>query len=215
MSVKQENFNIDFDPDEFNKTNIQKRTFIFVPIEGKDMKSEYPELNSVEEFAMLTNYELQFVWLLGNETSPFCIKKIISEVDKKKAYERAYDYSGLKKLGNEKLRSQIIEGIFPEKISRAIRKMENYIPSIRMRAKLMNEKMFSNMEKMVDLTQEELDAMDTGQRKDYATLCKTVTENIDNLIPLVENAYGVRTIKKAAGQKSTEPTLMDIAMNRG
>src|SRR5689334_12888317 len=46
------------------------KTFIFVPADGKDMRAEYPELNTVDAFVTLSNAEMIFVWLLANKTSP-------------------------------------------------------------------------------------------------------------------------------------------------
>lgn len=208
---------IDLNLDDLNGLldTPQTRTFIFLPITGKDMVGEYPELRYIEEFSKLMDVELRFVWMVANKTSPFCCANEPTEITKFTKYESAIKYSGLEKKISEKTKAEYLQGRFTQKIHDAIAKMYVFNPSLRMRAKLMNETMFNNLERMTMITKEELEKMTVGDKKDYASLCKIVTDNIDTLLPQVENAYGVKEVKKKGPSGTKEPTFMDIALNSG
>jgi hypothetical protein len=200
----------DLDTSDLNLDAQFKKTFIFLPVANKDMKGEYPELMQVEEFQMLTDVELRFVWLLGNKTSPFCLANETVEQEREIKREKALKASKLYDKISDKQRDEYYKGRFGQKIHNAIQRMLLFNPSLRMRAKLMNETMFNNMEKMVQLTEEELERMTVDDKKLYGSMCKTISENIDTLLPQVENAYGVREIKRKKGDPNIkEPTLMD------
>lgn len=187
------------------------KTYVFIPADGKDMRAEYPELNTVEAFVNLSNAELVFVWLLANRTSPLCQDK---EKNRKVATKKALLWSKLEVLLSKQLVSEYEQQKFPNKIITALNKMSSYNPSLRMKAKMMNEKMFSNLSRMVDVSEEEFANMELGAKKQYAELVKTVTNSLDELIVSNEEAYGVKVIKKKeAMKKNSEQTLMDSILN--
>jgi len=190
-----------------------KKTYLFIPTEGKDMKAEYPELSTIAEFAMLKNTEMVFVWLIGNKTSPL---HRANEKDRQLAFKNALQWSGLEERLDLNTRALYAAGTFPTSIQAAIRRMEGFVPSYRMKAKLMLEKTFENLSKMVDVSEEELKMMDIETKKKYADFAKVVTNVLDDQVAALENAYGVKEVKrhkKAAGDKSPA-TLMDKVMAR-
>lgn len=189
-----------------------RRTFIFVPSEGKMMLSEYPELANVPEFVVLNNAELVFVWMIANRTSYLCRD---NEPDRPKAIASALELSKLDARLPDKLKKEYREGIFPQKIMAAIQKMQLYNPSLRVRAKIISEKAFKNIEKMIDVADEELKFMAVDEKKKYADFAKTVTNTLDDLITSMENAYGVKElkVKKKTDDLTREPTLMDRVMS--
>lgn len=191
-----------------------KKTFIFAPVEGKDMRNEYPELQTIPEFLFLNEEEMRFVWLIANRTSPFNVIGEHNQAKKGEAYRGALKHSGLgKKIGDAQSK-EIGSGILPDKLHKGAKRMEIFNPSIRMRAKLMAELMFANQEKMISITEEELKVMGVGDKKDYASLCKNIADNLENLVPQLENAYGVKDVGKSKGKgESGGPTLMDIVLN--
>lgn len=200
-------------PREDDKPELEQKgpqTYLFIPTDGKDMKSEYPELGQVPEFSMLSNAELVFVWCMGNRTSP-----LMSVADRPKAWSLALEWSGLIPRLSANEIENFKKGIFPSKISTAINRMGFFIPSIRMRAKLMSEKMMSNLETLVDLSEEEKARMTLSEKTSYAGLVKTITNEMDDLIVSLENSYGVKEIKKKKGEQGTPVrTLMDEVMSR-
>lgn len=187
------------------------RTYLFLPTDGKDMRSEYPELGDISEFTLLNNAELVFVWCLGNRTSP-----LSNELDPKVKYRKALEWSKLDKKLDLQTNSDYLLGKFPNKISSAISRMAMFVPSIRMRAKLMSEKMLVNLERMVDVSEEEFKVMDIDEKKKFAGFAKDVTNVLDELVVSLENAYGIKDIKRKKGDtaKSAQPTLMDKVMSR-
>lgn len=192
-----------------------QKTYLFVPAKGLDMKSEYPELASINEFALLTNTELVFCWLVGNRTSPLSIggqwKGKNSE-----AIEKALQLSNLIKYLQEETVRKFVQGKFEAKIQNGINRMKLFNPSFRMKAKMMTEKMMNNLSRMVDISEEEFEKMGLDEKKSYADLTKKVTDTIDNLIVSNEEAYGVKEVKRKKGANDTasQQTLMDLAMQR-
>ena len=202
----------DFKLGGINDVNAEKtKTFLFVPSDGKDMRTEYPELGSIPEFATLTNTHLVFVWLVGNRTSSL---NIADDFDKQNKIHKALKLSKLwDKLSTEDL-SNYGFGRFPQNIQSAIQKMMSFNPTARMRAKIISEKMFSNLEKMVDVPEEELSEMSLAEKNAYSNLVKNVTNVIDDLIVSNEEAYGVKIVKKRAANNSDKAmTLMDAVLN--
>lgn len=173
---------------------------LFAP-SGRDMKVEYPELNECEEFVKLHSKELKFVWLYSNRTSPFynvkqtknrivyCIKESFGESLKQDEYKR------------------YMSGVFPEHIRMAIDRMEKFSPSIRLRAKLNIEKIFSNLEKISDISSEEI--LDLQAKKDYATLAIMVAKNMPDIVKQYEDSYGIKYTEKIGDNQKKGPTLMD------
>ena len=191
-----------------NNEDSQIKTYLFVPTDGKDMKTEYPELGNIPEFNILSNAELAFVWLMGNRTSP-----LISNPNREEAREKALMMPGLKKKLQPGDLDNYKRGIFPSKISTGIMKMGMFNPSIRMRAKQLSEQMFKNLEALIQLSEEEKSKMTLSERKTYAELVKTVTNEMDDLIVTLENAYGIKENKRVA-KESNGTTLMDKVLMR-
>lgn len=202
-------FNFKLNEDDFNIPGA--KTYIFIPADGKDMRAEYPELNTVEAFANLSNAELVFVWLLANRTSPLCPD---NDKDRNKATKKALEWSKLWNLLDNATCMEYGKQRFPNKIVNALNKMAAYNPTQRMKAKMMVEKMFNNLSKMVDVSEEELQKMELGEKKQYADLVKTVTNSLDELIVSNEDAYGIKVIKKKEkAQQNQGQTLMDSILN--
>lgn len=196
----------------FDDFNIGRaKTFVFIPADGKDMRTEYPELRSIDAFASLSNNELIFVWLVGNRTSPLYLG---DSKNRKDSIRKALDWSKLTEHFQPAVLSEFINEQFPTKIQSAINKMTSFNPSVRMKAKMMTEKMLGNLSKMVDVSEEELSDMTLQEKSSYAGLVKTITNSLDELIVANEDAYGVKLIKrKESALKNQDKTLMDSIMD--
>lgn len=200
---------------EFNlptgQLGVKTRTYLFLPSEHKDMKIEYPELAEINEFAVLTNSELILVWCLANASSPYELSK--AGDDKTKAVnliKSALETSGLGKKLSDLEKNYYLTFMYPQKVKTAMQRMKLFRPSLRMKAKLMNEKMFENMEKMVDIAQEELQEMSSSDKLEYLKIVKAATENLQTLVPEIEASYGIKEVKKKSGATTTaQPTIMD------
>lgn len=173
---------------------------IFEPSD-KDMRIEYPELNDIPEFEGLSGTELKFVWYWSNRTSPYCGMKNI-KFKTTKCISASFG-DGAKK----EQYSRYMANSFPEKIRIAMDRMERFSPSTRLRAKLTIEKIFENLEKITEITEE--DFMDLQSRKEYANLAVTVTKNMGDMVKQMENAFGVKYSGKEEGDNTKGPTMMD------
>jgi len=195
--------------DEFNLK--KERTYIFVPADGKDMRVAYPELATIDSFNLLTDKELTFVWLISNKTSP--LAKENRKVSDTIAIKQALEWSKLDKYLTAQESLDYRAEKYPSKIQGAINKMSTFNPSTRMKAKIITEKVFNNISKMVDVSEEELQNMSLQEKKSYADFAKTVTNTLDELIIANEEAYGVKTVKKREQKSaSSGKTLMDLIM---
>jgi hypothetical protein len=175
------------------------------------MKVEYPELNTIDQFLNLSNAEMVFVWLMTNRTSPLCQG---NEPNRKRATKLALAWSKLDKLLSKKDITDYEEHKFPSKLVNALNKMAAFNPSIRMKAKMISEKMLSNVSRMVDVSEEEFSQMTLDDKKKYSEFTKTVTNTLDELIVANEDAYGVKVVKKKQdAQKNQGQTLMDSILN--
>jgi hypothetical protein len=202
---------IDLEAEFLQENKKETKTFLFVPAHGQDMKTEYPELSAVEEFALLSNEELVFSWLIGNKTSPLSEKFF---ADRKLANQKALKWSKLETRLDSQSIVNFCDGRYSQKVDTAIRKMASFNPSIRMKAKMITEKAFNNLSLMIDIPIEEIEKMEVSDKKAYADLAKTITNTLDDLIVANEEAYGIKEKKKRKqAQKGSEATLMDLIMS--
>lgn len=186
---------------------------LFEP-KGKDMKTEYPELATIEEFVVLRDAQLRFVWFFA------CMSSDIINLDKKERVKIALDKSkhGVTLQSAEK--QEYLNLRFPPEMASAIKRMELFQPNLRARTKDMRMMMFENLEEMITLpaienkTRKEVIAMmDITERKNYASLVKETTTVIEELIPQIEQSGVVK--KKQSTKEKTGPTYMDIAIGEG
>jgi len=208
--------NIDLDKDFIHKDDlvVKTKTYLFLPSEGKEMKIEYPELAEIAEFAPLTNSELILVWCIANNTSPYFLGKAENVESKMIEFvKKALEISGVGKRLNDYARNEYLTFMFPQKIKTACSRMKLFKPSLRMRAKMMNEKMFENMEKMVEISQEEMKEMTPSEKLEYLKIVKSASENLQTLVPEIESSYGVKeAVKKSGAQLNAQATIMDLIL---
>jgi hypothetical protein len=179
---------------------LKEDFFVFLPSK-KSMKTEYPELDDVVEFKDLSNRELVFVWWYANQTSPYFDMK-----DIKHKTALCIKESFGSKLSKDDIDS-FIEGNFPEKISIAIQRMKRFNPSVRMKAKMMNEKILTDYMQMLS---KNVADMDTKDAKAYVDVTKIISQNLNDLVSDIENSFGIK-IKN--GKISSEDNEMDIILS--
>jgi hypothetical protein len=155
-----------------------------------DLRIEYPELASAEEFANLKAKEVRLCWLLGNRTSP--IYKLSKSERVLKALEIVYG-SHYEKNADAKL---ILDGDMPDHIKIGIRKMETYNPEYRLKAKLMSQYMFEVLNSMIVLSESDIKTMDIDEKKKYTDLVVKVHSELPDMVKRLETSYGVKTVEK-------------------
>lgn len=164
------------------------------PPTSRNMKDDYPELSKVKEFDVLTDNELKFVWyysvLYKRQPEVKRLKLSCDNAFNKKQLGYAIDSTT---LGN------YIKGIFPEKITRAIEKMGTYDASSRFKARMFAEEVLATLENFAAF-QEEDDEIDWDKRKKYTDTVMGIIEKIPTLISIVENGYGMRSIRMSKGE---------------
>ena len=185
---------------------------LFEPKQGKEMKTEYPELAEITEFAVLRDAQIRFVWYYASSCSD--IKELHKEQRIKVALERSkYDLS----LRGKEL-SDTMNGRFLPEISAAVKKMESFQPSLRARSKTMLQQMFDNIEDMAKVPKE-IDGkpinevMEFSDRKAYVDFAKNSIGVLDDLIVKIEQS-GV-TKKTKQQEKGSGPNLMDRVIHEG
>lgn len=157
---------------------------VFKP-SSKMMKIEYPELAEMSEFESLNDNELKFVWYYANPTSPYVddnneprkIGKCLSKA-----------FGGLLSTEAEnRYRSQN----FPDKVRIAIDRMKNINVDARQMAKRSAKKVFDNLNRMIDIPEEDWAEMTYENKKSYVALSLKITESLPDLVSTLEQGFGV------------------------
>tara|TARA_R100000808_G_C2154309_1_gene165213 strand:- start:7317 stop:7886 length:570 start_codon:yes stop_codon:yes gene_type:complete len=173
---------------------------------NKDLRIEYPELMDIDEFRDLTPRELNFVWYFSNRTSPYSKEK-----NNKKKVELSIK-RGFGENATHQLRLDYVAGKFPEKIRKAVDRMERFNPSARMKAKQSVEKIFDRLRQLVDVSPEQLNEMDLGEKSNYTNLAIKISENLPKIVGQLEQSFGIQIKKESFTGKfgNNGPSLMDI-----
>jgi len=169
---------------------------------NRNIKIEYPELSDIPEFEGLNTMELKFVWYFANRTSPhYNDTNITRKISKalKDSYGNSID---------DDLRAKYLSESFPHKIKTAIKRMEEFNPSHRLKAKLSLERIFENLQKLVNIGEEDLIEMELNNKKDYVALAIKISESMPGIVRQLEEGFGVEYTKTSKA-KSNEPSLMD------
>lgn len=161
---------------------------LFEP-KSNNMELDYPELKGYKEFEDLSSRELKLCWLVGNRTSP------IASYEKKKRLRAALEQCYNSASRNRKEYLEMHEGKIPQKLKEGITKMSTFNPSYRLRAKMLDEYMFDQLQTIVVKTEEEKKTMDIDEQKKYASLMMDVSAKMPEMINRMESGYGV-TVKK-------------------
>lgn len=165
---------------------------------ARDLKLDYPELAEVEEFKVLSQRELKFVWYVGNRTSPIAGKGKKERL--KAASVMAWgDYHAKKQKVQD-----IAKGKLEPKMVAAIEKMSSYNPSVRLKAKFMQEYIFDKMQNIIIVSSEELEEMDADERKKYTDLALKVSSDLTSLVDRMERGYGVKVKETSDAKKKNE-----------
>ena len=170
----------------------------------RDMKIEYPELAEYDEFKKISKRELRFCWLVGNRTSP------ISEYPAAKRIKAAAkiawgDYS----LEKEETK-EMLDGKLPKHLKPAIELMSSFSPSLRLRAKFMQEYVFDKMQSVLIITNEEMGDMDADSIKKYAELSMNISSKLPQMVNDMESGFGVKVKEDSKGKAEAKRGISDL-----
>ncbi len=186
-----------FDLDNMNPYSM------FLPKSRTALTQDYPELKNYPELKALRGDKLLFCWYLGCEGSPAyeyytsdskSEKVTAIHFAKKHSKWRIADYEFENFLNMETLPADIVRGI---------EIFNTFKLGVRIRMKLMAEKMLENFEKVVyvdvngpDFNLIDKDGNNTGERdygkvKQYSDTCINIRNKMNDLLQQVEHGFGV------------------------
>ena len=169
---------------------------IFTPKSTRALYVDYPELRQYQQFKDLRSHEMLFVWYYACEASPFYH---ISDdfVRAKKAAEKSCYTGGKISISGPEYQN-LINLRFPPKVERAIPIMQKYKIGPRIRAKMLYEKAFDNIQKILDVDAKDesqflnKDAeVDWAKKKAFVDTISSATKNIPELVRQLEENFSV------------------------
>ena len=162
----------------------EKNYLLFAPRKGRDLKTEYSELNQTEQFKRLSKDEMLFVWYMACVSSPF------AEFKDEEKLDTVIDLSFPKKFRDAK-RTEYQGRSFPTHIREALVKMRSYDLPHRLRNRVFCEQFYANLEHISKVkVADESGKVDFAQAKDYALMISSVTKTMRELSAMLENTDG-------------------------
>ena len=162
----------------------EKNYLLFAPRKGRDLKTEYSELNQTEQFKRLSKDEMLFVWYMACVSSPF------AEFKDEEKLDTVIDLSFPKKFRDAK-RTEYQGCNFPAHIREALVKMRSYDLPHRLRNRVFCEQFYANLEHISKVkVADESGKVDFAQAKDYANMISSVTKTMRELSAMLENTDG-------------------------
>lgn len=190
-----------------DKNGFSDRDITIFEPSTRELLLDYPELKEYEAFTNLKSpRDLKFVWYVSNRTSP-----IIREPKKRRikiACEYAYSPSTLRT--NVRVKAIYEECEIPQDIVEAIDVMARFNPSFRMRAKLLNEHAFEELQSLTYLTNEEKMSQDLDDKNKFASLLIKTSNALPGMIHAMETGYGVRIKESKEKQFELQADIEDV-----
>lgn len=177
---------------------------VFKPKSTRGLFVDYPELKKFSKLENLRPDDILFVWFYACEASPVnSKKKETSQRDRvKESLDLSYyksDINTISKIDADNM----LDGRFSPKIAGAIEQMEKFRVGPRVRARMLTEKMLTNVETILDI-----DASDTAQfqnkdkevdfakKKAYVDTVEKGLKIIPKLISSLEGGYDLSEEKE-------------------
>lgn len=168
----------------------------FYPKTGRDLRIQYPELQSIPEFKKLGAGEMLFVWYWANATSPLNDDSQ-ENLNYKQRIDKCLDLSKWKPSGE--IVKQMYEDSWPDEVKIACSRMEVFEVAIRNKARIVIKKILANFEKLADVSEDQFIKFDeqTGQkaidfaaRNQYVNYSTKIAEALPGLIKNAEEGFG-------------------------
>lgn len=166
---------------------------IFNP-SNKDLRIDYPELADIEEFKAMDPSEVKFCWYVGNRTSP------IFNLERLKKVSEAIKIIFPRGNRSDKWR-EIENGDIPEHIVRGIQKMTSFNAENRLKAMILADYTFKQLEKLTYMDDDTLMSLDMDEKKKYSDLVLKINKDLPDLVRNLESGFGVRAEDRSTGKK--------------
>lgn len=190
------------DSDKKTQEKIDARNFkvsdysIFAPKSSRALYVDYPELRQYKQLKDLRSHEILFVWYYACESSPFYHISDDFVRAKKSAEKSCYTGNKLSISGPEF--QNLINLKFPPKVERAIPIMIKFKVGPRIRAKMLYEKAFDNIQKILDVDASDEtqflnkdSEVDWTKKKAFVDTISSATKNIPELVKQLEDNFSV------------------------
>lgn len=164
---------------------------LFNPTKEKDLRIDYPELAEMDEFKGMDPRFVKFCWYVGNRTSPFFLMPREEKI--MKAISLLWTPLMIKKLESVKA---LYEGDLSKDVLAGIDRMVRFHPENRLKAKILADYTFQQLQKLVVVSDEELKGMAFEDRNRYAALLTKVQKDLPGVINNLETGFGVRVVEK-------------------
>lgn len=174
---------------------------VFAPRSARTLYEDYPELKEYNDvFKALSTNDLLFVWYYANETSP--LYNILNPYKRADECIKLTYSKGLKKI-EPSFKEALLNAKFPDNMKRAIDVMSKFRVGPRLRAKIVAEKIFENLERILDIdasddtnfTNKEGD-VDWAKKKAYMDTSAKAIDIMPTLIKQIESSFSVTDKKK-------------------
>jgi len=173
------------------------------PQTDKDLRHEYEELGEIEEFRILSQREMNFVWYFANSSSPYYV---LPEKDRlMKCLELMKG-----ELTDEKLEAYY-DMRFPKNVASAIDRMRKFDPKLRIQAKAITIKIFNNIKRIVNINPDSI--VDMEEKKKYVSMSLDIMKSMPDLVRQLEMGFGVREKKKKSDSSTADQSTWDAIMN--
>lgn len=198
-----------------NEELEEDKILLFGPKSGKSLLRLYPELAQEPIFKNLPLEDLNFVWYVGNLSSP-----IDEDIEERTKYQMA---ANVCIKTSDKKRIQFSNGDISDDVKRAILKMKTYSPDARMMAKKMAQGTFYKFQELlkVDVDKDFVKKVKTGKgddaveteeidwsgRKSYVDSATKIIEMLPELVKKLEEGFGITGTDKK--DKKNETSAID------
>lgn len=168
---------------------------LFNPTKDKDLRIDYPELAEMDEFKNLEPSMVKFCWYVGNRTSPLYNLKREDKVLKALSILFPRGYERIPQA------RELAEGNFSEDIVRGIERMTIFNPENRLKAMLISDYTFNQLQQLIYVDDKVLKMMDFDEKKKYSDLLIKVQSSLPDIIKNLESGFGVKVVQKTTGKK--------------
>lgn len=171
---------------------------LFYPQTDIDLRTQYPELRTYDEFKILSTREMLLCWYMANKTSPFYY--LLDSVRTK----RALEYSGYTgdAPGDKFTPRQLQNNDAPSYFKKALAKMATFEPDVRKDILSVLLKIVEHAKNSVneDITKFNSDAT---KLKAFNDMCMSIGEKLPNILKNVEGVFGISDFESNKSDNGT------------
>jgi hypothetical protein len=182
---------------------------VFDPRGYEYYKSEYPELNQIEQFRALRDKELKLVWYLSCPSSPLVEK---FGTDLKKKLPELFGVIFKNKF-EQNFVNQFPDNI-PENILVAMERMSKLDVSTRGQAKEMVDDIFSNYKTILSLPADSFkDSQGNTDYNKYISVRKLIRAELSDIIKQKEEGFGIKDKGKKVNDNEGQDSMSEFHKN--